>query len=156
MEWERYEQFLVSGDAFEFTFDSIGPKGVITMIVQFKQTNDPEIYNLAFGNLLPDGKVDDHTRNDNKDRNKILATVAVTVYEFTARYPDKYIFFKGSTQERTRLYRMALSLNLFHLSIDFEIYGVVPDEEGYFMEPFRKRKEYYGFVIKRKKVNFII
>ena len=151
MEWERYEQFLVSDDSLEFAFDSIGPRGIITMIVQFKQTNDPEVYNLAFGNILPDGKVDDHTKNDNKDRNKILATVAATVYEFTARYPDRYVFFKGSTEERTRLYRIALSLNLSRLSIDFEIYGVVPDDEGFFMEPFGKGREYYGFVVKRKK-----
>jgi hypothetical protein len=49
MEWERYEQFQVSDDVLEFTFNSVGPKGIITMIVQFKQTNDPEIYNLASG-----------------------------------------------------------------------------------------------------------
>ena len=100
------------------------------MIVYFKETNDPEVYNLAFGNLLPNGGVDDYTRNDNKDRNKIMATVADIVYEFTARYPDKYVFFKGSTPGRTRLYRMALSLNFSLLNIDFEIYGAIFEEDS--------------------------
>ena len=156
MEWEKYDQFRVSRDSLEFIFESVGPKGIITMIVQFKPTDDPEIYNLAFGNVLSDGKMDDHTRNGNKDRNKIMATVADMVYEFTAKYPDKYVFFKGSTPGRTRLYRMALSLNFSLLSIDLEIYGVVPEEDSYGMEPFRKNEEYYGFVVKRKRVNFIL
>jgi hypothetical protein len=51
---------------------------------------------------------------------------------------------------------MALSLNLSRLSVDFEIYGVVPEKDGYFMEPFGRGKEYYGFVVKRKRVNFIL
>ena len=47
---------------------------------------------------------------------------------------------------------MALSLNLSQLRFDFEIYGVVSEEDGYFMEPFKRGKEYDGFVIKRKMV----
>jgi hypothetical protein len=40
-----------------------------------------------------DGSIDDKTTKDNKDRNKILATIAAIVYEFSARYPDRIIFF---------------------------------------------------------------
>jgi len=70
---------------------------------------------------MPEGKVNDYIKNDNKDRNKILATVAAAVYEFTSHYPDRFIFFVGSTPERTRLYRMALAINLDELNVDFEI-----------------------------------
>ena len=113
------------------------------------ETNDPLVYNLAFGNLLPDGSVDDHIKNNNKDRNKILATVAAIIYEFTARCPGKLVFFTGSTPERTRLYRMALTINLEELKKDFEVYGI-DATKGALTEPFMKGKEYSGFLIKRK------
>ena len=92
MQYERYESLSISRDSREFIFISEGPKGGITKVVQFIETTDPEIYNLSFGELLPDGKVDDFVKNNNKDRNKILATVAATVYEFTSSYPDKLVF----------------------------------------------------------------
>ncbi len=74
----------------------------IKKIVQYVQTQNEDIFNLAFGNLDNDGSIDDETTNDNKDRNKILATVAATIYEFTAKYTDKTIFFCGTTPERTQ------------------------------------------------------
>src|SRR5437773_1149364 len=100
MKYEKYEPLLISKDALEFKFVSIGPKGEISIVVQFIETDDKRIYNLAFGNLLPDGHIDDHVKNDNHDRNKVLATVAITVYEFTTRYREKLVFFTGSTPER--------------------------------------------------------
>ena len=150
MNYEKYESLLISADSLEFKFISGGPNGEIPKVVQFMETSDPSIYNLAFGDLLQDGRVDDHVKNNNKDRNKILATVAATVYEFTARYPDKHVFFTGSTPERTRLYRMALTINLEELNEAFEIYGINVTGGTYLAEPFLKGKEYRGFLIKRK------
>lgn len=150
MKYEKYESLFVSADSHEFKFISKGPKGEIQKVVQFIRTNDPLIYNLAFGNLLPDGTVDDQVKNDNKDRNKILATIAATVYEFSARYCEKLIFFTGSTPERTRLYRMALTINLKELNEDFEIYGVRLKDGTYTAEAFIKGQAYWGFLIKRK------
>src|SRR5687768_1095395 len=115
MHYENYSPLHVSSDALEYKFFSSGPKGQICIVVQFVKTDSPDIYNLAFGNLLPDGDIDDLVKNNNNDRNKILATIAAAVYEFTAKYPGKRIYFTGSTPERTRLYRMALSLNLDEL-----------------------------------------
>ncbi|MVT09927.1 DUF6934 family protein [Chitinophaga tropicalis] len=149
MQYEKYGSLSISGGSLEFEFVSEGPKGNIPKIVQFMETNDPLVYNLAFGNLLPDGSVDDHIKNNNKDRNKILATVAAIIYEFTARCPGKLVFFTGSTPERTRLYRMALTINLEELKKDFEVYGI-DATKGALTEPFMKGKEYSGFLIKRK------
>ncbi len=112
MQYEKYNDVAASSHKLEFQFESEGPKGKIEKVVQFAQTQNEAIYNLAFGNYNKDGSIDDETTNDNKDRNKILATVAATVYEFTAQYPDRIVFFWGSTPERTRLYRMALTINL--------------------------------------------
>nr|WP_157963329.1 hypothetical protein [Algoriphagus litoralis] len=60
------------------------------------------------------------------------------------------VFFTGSTTERTRLYRMALSLNFDELRNDFEIFGVNFTENQSTVEPFEKGKQYDGFIIKRK------
>jgi hypothetical protein len=150
MKYEKYESLFASPDAREFTFVSKGPNGQIQKVVQYTETENPDIYNLAFGNLLPDGSIDDHIKNDNKDRNKILATVAITVYEFTARHPGKFVFFTGSSPERTRLYRMALTNNFEELSLDFEIFGAISQRNLFIIENFQRNKHYNAFAIKRK------
>src|SRR5581483_11652539 len=97
MKYEKYEPLLFSDEAHEFKFTSVGLNGEIIIVVQYIKTDNPIIYNLAFGNLLDNGEVDDHIKNCNQDRNKILATVAASVFEFTAKYPERYVFFAGST-----------------------------------------------------------
>lgn len=154
MQYDKYDNVFASSDKHEFQFISEGPKGKIRKVVQFVQTQNKDIFNLSFGNLKK-GFVEDDTTNDNKDRNKILATVAATVYEFTAQYPDKTIFFCGATPARTRLYRMALTLNLEELKKDFHIYGILKSENNYQKVQFHKGVEYWGFMVKRKSVNLI-
>ena len=146
-QYNHYTSFDVSSNATVFEFTSIGPKGEIKKIIQFTETKADHIFNLAFGNIREDSTIDDTTTNDNKDRDKILATVAAVVYQFTQRYPDNYVFFTGSSPERTRLYRMALTINYDDLAKTFEIWGL-REEVGF--EPFEKRWNYTGFLIKRK------
>ena len=150
MNYDKYESISGSSDSLEFEFTSKGPNGEFKKIVQFSQTVNPAIYNLGFGDKLEDGEIDDQIRNNNQDRNKILATIATIVYEFTSKYPSKMVFFSGSTVERTRLYRMAISKNLLELEADFEILGVNFDEQISVTEVFRKGKNYDGFLVKRK------
>ena len=150
MKYEKYDSLLISPDGCQFTFVSEGPKGRILKMVQYTETDNPDIYNLAFGELLANGNINDSVKNNNKDRNKILATVAVTVYEFTARQPEKIVFFTGSSSERTRLYRMALTNNISELSLDFEIFGAILEGKSFIIEKFMKGKDYNAFAIKRK------
>ena len=151
MKHERYEGIISSPDKLEFKFFSEGPKGRIAKVIQFARLFDSDIYNLSFGNPEADGSIDDKTTNDNKDRNKILATIAGAIYEFTALHPDKFILFSGSTPERTRLYRMALSIHMDELTLDFEIYGLLMGIDSQEMVAFNKSGNYSGFIIKRKK-----
>lgn len=152
MNYERYENIIASPDKLEFQFVSEGPKGKVTKVIQFTQTLNKNIYNLAFGNLKSDYTVDDETTNDNGDRNKILATVAGAVYEFSSQYPDKFIFFCGTTPQRTRLYRMALTINMEALKNDFQIYGVLRGIDTFERVVFHKGVDYFGFMVKRKKM----
>jgi hypothetical protein len=108
------------------------------------------IYNLAFGNLTKGGGMDGITVSDNKDRNKILATIAFAVYDFTESKHGVTLFFTGSTPERTRLYRMAISLNFNELRKEFEVYGLVKDATGYIEIEFIKEVDFFAFFFKTK------
>lgn len=152
MQYEKYDNIIASTDKLEFQFISDGPKGKIIKVVQFTKTENENIYNLAFGNMKKDGRIDDETTNDNKDRNKILTTIAAIVYEFTSVYPDKFVFFCGTTRDRTRLYRMALTINLEELRKDFRIYGILKGVDTFERVVFQTGVDYLGFMIKRKKV----
>lgn len=156
MNYEKYTDLLFTNDYLEYEFTSIGPKGHIPKIIQFTPTHDETIVNLSFGNKREDGSIDDMARNDNKDRNKILATVVSVVTVFCKVYPEKWILFTGSTPERTRLYRMAITLNYEQLAIDFEIVGLVRDMDAYIDVPFEKGVEYFGFLVRPKKLKFVI
>jgi len=150
MKYKKYEPVLVSSDKLQFKFTSIGPKGAIEKVVQFTETDNPDIFNMVLGNLLKHGVIDYSTTTDNKDSHLILGTVKATVYEFTSQYPDKSVFYRGNTIERTRLYRMALTRHFDELNNDFEIFGVLKQGIGFFSENFVRGKEYVGFLLKRR------
>lgn len=145
--YEGYNYTDSSSNRTVYEFISSGPNGDIKKIVQFNLIRERNVFNLAFGNITIDGSIDDHTTNNNKDRDKILATIAAIVYDFTSRIPDCYIFFVGSTNDRTRLYRMAISINHEELAKTFIIWGLIENGE---LEPFRKNQNYQGFLIKRQ------
>jgi hypothetical protein len=78
-----------------------------------------------------------------------LATVVATVYAFTDKYPNVWIYATGSTKSRTRLYRMGITKFLSEVNEDFEVLGELNDE----WETFKKDVEYEGFLVRRKNLN---
>ena len=106
-------------------------------------------YNLAFGDLdVKTREINDGVITNNGDATKVLATVVSTVYAFTGKYPEAYIFATGSSDARTRLYRMGITNNLEELKNDFYVYGLKVDET---FESFIVGEDYLGFLITRKK-----
>lgn len=142
----RYE--LKSDESLTvFEFVSVGRKGEIPKIVQYSETNLKDFYNLGFGDKdLQTGEVDDTIISDNGDSQKVLATVAATVYAFTDKYPEAWIYATGSTKSRIRLYRIGLTNNLDEIIGDFELYG---QSEGEWKE-FARGVEYEAFLVKRR------
>jgi hypothetical protein len=151
MRYEGYKNLIVSPNKLEFKFVSEGPAGKIIKVIQFSQTGYKKIYNLAFGNLRPDGSLDDQAISNNNDRNKILRTIVTAIHEFYSVYSDKFIFFCGNTPQRNRLYRMALAINLTELRNEFHIYGLIKKDGRLERVNFRTGVDYFGFMIKRKK-----
>lgn len=152
MKLDRYK--LKAGDKLTtFEFASEGPNGNIVKLIEFSQSEDSNLFNLAFGDKnLQTGELDDFSVSNNGDSNKILATVAAAVYIFTDRFPEAWIYATGSTKARTRLYRMGLAKNFEETKIDFEIWGMFENE--WFL--FEKEKMYEAFAVKRKFDNFEI
>jgi len=147
MQLERYElKAEQSLKVFEFT--SEGPRGRISKIVPFGETNLKGLFNLAFGDKDPTtGEIDDAVVSNNNDSDKVLAAVAATVYSFTKKYPGVWVYATGSTKARTRLYSMGLTKYLIEILEDFDLYGQRLGD----WEPFEKGVEYEAFLAQRKK-----
>ncbi len=90
-----------------YRFLSIGRKP-IEKIVEFTPLALKNIYNLGFGDLLPNGEIDDKTNSNNSDIIKVLSTVINIIKDFTEENPELKIAFIGSTKERTALYQRIL------------------------------------------------
>jgi hypothetical protein len=146
MKLPRY-QLAASKNLMTFEFISDGPKGKISKLVQFTPTNLKNVYNLSFGDKNQEtGEIDDKIISNNADAHKVLATVVASIYAFTDKYPDCWIYATGSSQSRTRLYRMGITKYFRETKKDFHIYG----ETGEDWEVFNRGKEYSGFLIQRK------
>jgi hypothetical protein len=149
MNLERYLYFD-SNDYHDYEFYSEGPKGRIRKLVTFTKIPNVEtpMYNLAFGDSHPiTGELDDTVISNNQDRDVILATVASTIFEFCDHHANYFIYAKGSTPSRTRLYQMGIANLWEEITIHFEVYGL-KDNEWHEFEPFGIN--YDAFLVKRK------
>lgn len=76
-----------------------------------------------------------------------MATVASTVYAFTQKNPKAWILATGSTNVRTRLYRMGIANNLAEISEDFKVFGLNGNGEW---EKFIVGEDYEAFLLTKK------
>lgn len=79
-----------------------------------------------------------------------MATIVAAVYAFTKTHPEAWIFAAGSTDSRTRLYRISISKHFEQAEKDFEIYGRINEA----WESFSKNTNYEAFLVKRKIYTF--
>ncbi len=130
-----------------FEFLSEGQKGKILKIIQFQPMNLPELFNLAFGDKSQmSGEIDDLIITDNGDSEKVLATVVAAIYAFADKHPNTWVYATGSTNARTRLYRMGINKYFDIAEADFEIMGEYNNE----WEWFEKGKDYQAFAVRKK------
>ena len=146
MKLPKYQ--LKSGEQLSsYEFVSEGPQGLITKRIQFTLINEEQVYNLAFGDKDPiSGEIDDLVVINNSDSEKVLATVIAAVYAFCDKHHDIWIFATGSSNSRTRLYRIGISKYLEEINEDFDLYGEIKEE----WERFESGKNYTSFLAKRK------
>jgi hypothetical protein len=148
MQLPRYE-LKAEKSLMVFEFLSEGRQGKIPKLIKYSETNLKDLYNLAFGDKnTQTGEIDDTVISNNGDSEKILATVVATVYAFTDRYPGCLIYATGSTQARTRFYRMGITKYIIEIQKDYEIFGLHDNV----WQPFEKNVSYEAFLAKRKKI----
>jgi hypothetical protein len=134
-----------------YKFESAGPRGSVTKIVEYTKVEEPNVYNLGFGDYDErTDSFDDFAVTDNLDTRKVLATVASTIFTFSAKYPNAVIIATGSTPPRTRLYQILIALNLSEIQRHFSIFGYTDNREW---QKFRKGVNYKSFLLSRKENN---
>lgn len=143
-------KYSTSDTFLDFLFESKGPKGCVKKVVSYTLQNDNGIpyFNLGFGDLNPlTGKVDDLAITNNEDREKVLATIAATVIEFTRHFPHALVYASGSTPARTRLYQMGIASNWDEIDSILYVYGY---EENTGWQLFQKNIRYQAFLVRCK------
>ncbi len=146
MQLEKYE-VRSSARHTGYMFVSVGEQGSIIKVVEYTPTENPDEYNLGFGDYDPATRsVSDTVKSNNGDRDKVLATIGATAIDFLSWYPETTIFAVGSTDARTRTYQMGISR--FYNEIELE-YGVFGLRDGHW-EVFEPNRSYAAFKMKRK------
>jgi hypothetical protein len=145
MKLDRYELTVVRHHGF-YEFFSEGPKGIIKKVIQY-QVISPGIFNLAFGDWDEENqRINDKSRTNNADRDKVLATVAASVELFMNSHPFAIIAAKGETAAKTRLYQMGLNQNWLVIKNLYQISGF---REGRW-EQFIPGRNYDAFTLQMK------
>ena len=106
---------------------------------------------MGFGDLLPNGSIDDKANSNNGDIVRVLATMVQILIDFTSKFPDTEVFFSGSTQERTKLYTRILRTYYVSFNKQFTINVLIEDGAGYAELPFEAKADLklLGFLVKR-------
>jgi hypothetical protein len=145
MNINRYKVFTTS--AFDYYFFSEGPRGVIKKQIVFEESRIKNYYQLHFGDLI-NGTIVENIVSDNKDTDKVIASVAWAVICFINRSDKFHIRFAGLTRYRTRLFNMWIGRHYEELSKYIFIYGY--NEMGKW-EHFRTNRQYTAIMSKTKK-----
>ncbi len=98
---QEFYKYEIDKDCLLFRFESRSIEKTIQKIITYTPFPDnPEVYNLALGDILKNGEVSDLSVSNNDDMQKVMATVVRTMLRFFEKYPDNFVYFKGSTPER--------------------------------------------------------
>jgi len=144
----KLERYSLTADLLHesYEFLSEGPKGTIRKVIQYEEVN-PGVYNLAFGDWdEKKQRINDKSRTNNEDRDKVLATVAGSVVLFMEEHPDATVIAMGETPAKTRLYQMGLNQNRTEINA---LYNIVGFRSGAW-EPFRDDRNYEAFSLQKK------
>jgi len=79
------------------------------------------MFNLALGDMLPDGRVDDSAISRNGDLGKIINTVIHIATDFLNNNPQAIVFITSASETRLRLYHRILSRYYPEFKLNFEI-----------------------------------
>jgi hypothetical protein len=96
----------------------------------------PDVYNLAFGPLIDDNKIDDKIKLQHQNHSKVFSTIIFTALTFLTENKEKFLGIDGSNNARAYMYYRCIQNNFDYLSQFFNIYGV-----NYYLRVLRKLKD---------------
>lgn len=96
----------------------------------------PNVYNLGFGPLNKDNKIDDKVKLNHQDHSKLFSTIVFTALTFLRKNNEKYLGIDGSNNARAYLYYRCIQRNYDYLNKHINMYGV-----NYFVRILRKTNE---------------
>ena len=101
--------------------------------------------------MRPDQCIDDTVNSNNGDIAKVMATVIEILKYFTKIHPEAIIYFRGSTEERNRLYHRILKSYYPTFSKEFILLVMIGSKEENEILQFNPRMnfKYFAFLIKR-------
>jgi hypothetical protein len=125
---ETYEITSVTPDLRVATFYSIDKEGNAVLLKMKIKPVDyallPNVYNLSFGTLKQDDKIDDTTRIAHQDHNKVFSTILFFALTFLEVNPTITIGIDGSNDARAYIYHRMFHTNKEYLSEYFVALGV--------------------------------
>ncbi|MCL2098563.1 MAG: hypothetical protein FWH23_07400 [Bacteroidales bacterium] len=139
---DRYEIFADS--SFDYYFFSEGPNGKIKKQVCFRETDLKNYYQLNFGDVI-EGNIKEDVVSDNKDTDKVIATISWILFRFVQQSPSRHVRFSGLTVSRKRLICRWMSQNYDKIIQYAHIYGYRQDK----WEKFYPNR-YYGAILIKK------
>ena len=146
---DSYNISEAGNDSYEFI--SIGKKELLKRVIFSKMDYPDNTYNLALATVVNKNSLDFEDKSNNGDIVKVFSTIIVCVSIYTDKYPDRIIFFKGNTNQKTKIYNEILKKHFKEFSKIFNIFGmIIDDDEQSVAEEFKLSKNYSGFFIKKK------
>lgn len=140
-----------------FKFVSSGVNGQILKIIRYCPTLNPKVYNLGLADVrFIDEKegvvsVNDQTISNNGDIDKVVGTVAWSLYIFSQYYSDIFVLFGSRNPVKMRLYRMVMQKYFSEISKTFIVFAAKRRDDGKIVNvPFCFNTNVDGFFIKLK------
>lgn len=139
--------FQASENHQYYFFESVGTRTIQKVVIYQSFEDSQDIVELAFGNLKSDYSIDVYAVDDNEDMPLVISTVISTIFDYLEYFPEKIIYFTGSTPSRTRLYRAAITKSIQNIEPNYQVLGLKDDDN---IEIFNKNQTYKSFLISRK------
>lgn len=139
----NYYPFRATEDYLSFTFESVSEQRVVRKKAEFTVMSE-NVYNFGFGDVTDEGEIDDLAVTDNKDTYMVFATLIQILLDFFKTHNNKFVYFTGSTQSRTRMYQIVLSKEKANWKDILIVYGMSDGEAV----PFETDCKFDAFMIK--------
>ncbi|MBO9201522.1 MULTISPECIES: DUF6934 family protein [Niastella] len=137
---DSYTRRSLYQDSLLTTFDTTLKNGdVVPIAVKISDVSHPllpNVYNLGFGPLGPDNRIDDKIKLYHQNYSRLFSTIILSGISFLKNNPDKLLGIDGSNNARAYLYYRCILNNNDYLRQYLNIYGV-----NYYIRMLRKFKE---------------